>query len=54
MHAPIKRKAPVKKSRNQEKTTQPEELLDDENKKGEKVAKVAFLGDKNYQKGKHN
>jgi hypothetical protein len=37
MNAPIKRKEPVKNSK---KTTKPEELLDDKNKKGEKVAKA--------------
>jgi hypothetical protein len=40
MNAPIKRKSPVKKSK---KTTKPEELLDDENKKGEKVAKATSM-----------
>jgi hypothetical protein len=50
MNTPIKRKAPVKKSKTM---TKPEELLDNENKKGEKVAK-ATSREKNYQKGKHN
>jgi hypothetical protein len=47
MNAPIKRKAPVKKSK---KTTKPEELLDNENKKGEKVAKATSKKKQKYSK----